>query len=574
MLVLRTAWLCACVLAAAAQERQSPLPDSNLPESPVQTLPVLHSYRDHRWTADENRSLESVRFRTIGTANLYIECNDKGRNAASLPAVRFSPDLGNRSISGFAEPRRRPIPWSALPEGSIVANQPVSFFSRYWTILLTGGACLWLAGVHSLLFLNIRRRKQAERALREQRKHLEDLVTSRSAQLESLNTRLRLDILKREETEKALRHSEELLHKTFSSLRDALLIVEAETPIILDANPAATNLFGYTREELVGHSLGLLHVDEAGFLSFRESVLDAVRRTGYLRLKQFTMRRKNGEVFATQHSVMPLYNEAGEPTSWVSVIRDVTEENRKEEKLQRYRRKLRALAAELTVVEARERRAIAAQLHENLGQLLATAKMKIAPLRAAVADPLAGERIGEVQHLVEEALRQTRSLTCQMSPPILYQLGIEAALKWLAENAARQFGVAVRFTRAGESAALDEETSAFLFSAARELLVNVAKHAQACHAQVRLRWLEDCVEVLVSDDGKGFTSHVAADGSGLPESPNGFGIFNIQERAGDLGGRLRLRSEPMKGTTVMVRLPLGGARGVNHEHEHSHSVSR
>ena len=285
------------------------------------------------------------------------------------------------------------------------------------------------------------------------------------------------------------------------------------------------------------------------------------------------MRRKNGEVFATQHSVMPLYNESGELTSWVSVIRDITEENRKEEKLEQYRRKLRALAAELTVVEARERRAIAAQLHENLGQLLATAKMKIAPLRTAVGGP-AEERVAEVQGLVEEALQQTRSLTYQLSPPILYQLGLEAGLKWLAENAAKQYGFRVHFTRLGESATLEEETSVFLFSAVREMLVNVAKHAQAHSVELRLRWFEDSVEVLVHDDGRGFASHVAADGSGVSESPNGFGLFNIQERSGDLGGRLRLRSEPGKGTAVKIRLPLGGARAVEVEHEHSYSVGR
>lgn len=112
-----------------------------------------------------------------------------------------------------------------------------------------------------------------------------------------------------------------------------------------------------------------------------------------------------------------------------------------------------------------------------------------------------------------------------------------------------------------------------LFSAARELLVNVAKHAQARVVDVRLRWYEDSIEVLVHDDGLGFASHVAG-GAGLPESRDGFGLFNIQERVGDLGGRLRLRSEPGKGTAVKIRLPLGSARTVEGEHERSNLVGR
>jgi len=496
----------------------------------------------------------------------------EGENPADMPVVRFSADRPNRYMFDYTQLRRWGVDARRLPAASIVINRPVSFFSRYWTMLFSSGACLLLIGINSLLYLNIRRRRVAERALWEQQEHLEDLVTSRAAQLENLNSRLRLDIRKREATEQALRQSQELLNKTFSSLRDALLIIAADSRVILDCNPAATQLFGYTREELVGHSVRLLHIDEAAFLSFRETVLEAVRRKGYLRLPQFTMRRKSGDRFATQHSVMPLYNESGTMASWVSVIRDVTEENRKEEKLEQYRKKLRALAAELTVVEARERRAVAAQLHENIGQLLATAKMKIAPLRSAAGTALE-ERVAEVQSLVDQALQQTRSLTYQLSPPILYQLGIEAALKWLAENASKQFQFRVQFTRLGESATLDEETSTFLFSAVRELLVNAAKHAQARVVDVRLRWFDDSVEVLVRDDGRGFANHVAADGSGVPESQDGFGLFNIQERAGDLGGQMRLRSEPMKGTAVKIRLPLSSARGVE-EHEHSYSVGR
>jgi signal transduction histidine kinase len=234
-----------------------------------------------------------------------------------------------------------------------------------------------------------------------------------------------------------------------------------------------------------------------------------------------------------------------------------------EEKLEQYRRKLRKLAAELTAVEARERRQIAAELHENLGQLLATAKMKIAPMKS-----LAG--VAEVQDLVEQALQQTRSLTYQLSPPILYQLGLEAALKWLAENMAGQYGYHVAFTRLGESGSLPEESAVFLFSAVRELLVNVAKHATASEVAVRLRWLDDCVEVLVKDNGRGFRRTGLADFSdlktGISESTDGFGLFNIHERVSDLGGRVSLHAEPQRGTAVKIHLPLGRTAEVQASH--------
>jgi PAS domain S-box-containing protein len=502
----------------------------------------------------------------------------RGEDPDRIPVVRFAADRPNLYMFDYLQLRRFGIPLSALPAQSVIRNLPESFWQRHRLESLAGGSLLvFLVIVNSILALNIRRRKAAERALWDHQEHLEDLVTSRSAQLENLNSRLRLDILKRESTEKALRESQRLLNQTFSSLRDALLIITAESRSMVDCNPAATALFGYSREQMVGQSVRILHVDDEAFRRFGELATKAIQEKGYLRAAAFQMVRQNGEVFATQHSVLPLFDEEGLLVKWVSVIRDVTEERSTELQLDQYRRKLRKLAAELTVVEARERRAIAAELHENLGQLLATAKMKIAPLRTAIPDAGVETRVSEVQSLVEEALRQTRSLTYQLSSPILYQLGLEAALKWMAEEMERQYGYRVGFTRQGESGTLGEESSVFLFSAVRELLVNVAKHAGATDVAVRLRWLDDGVEVLVKDNGKGFrrTSTDAAGRFGVAESKDGFGLFNIQERVEDLGGRVWVRSELGKGTAVKIHLPLDPTTTVGKvDYEHQNTIGR
>jgi PAS domain S-box-containing protein len=497
-----------------------------------------------------------------------------GEDPDSIPVVRFTPDRPNRYMFDYAQLRRFDIPLHSLPPDSAIENMPESFLRRHPLGSVAGAALLlFLMGVNSVLVLNIRRRKAAERALWNQQEHLEELVASRSVQLENLNSRLRLDILKRESTERALRESQHLLNKTFASLRDCLLIIDAESRAILDCNPATTKLFGYAREEVLGRSIRLFHVDDEAFERFGNEARRAIVEKGYLRIPTFQMRRKDGQVFPTQHSVMPLYGEEGALVSWVSVIRDITEEKRSEEKLVEYRRKLRKLAAELTVVEARERRAIAAELHENLGQVLATAKLKVAPLRTLIGDSGLQSRVAEVQSLVEDALRQTRSLTYQLSSPILYQLGLEAALKWLAESMEKQYGYRVAFTRLGESGELREESSVFLYSAVRELLVNVAKHAGASEAAVRLRWLDHSVEILVKDNGKGFRRRGLSDlNIGAADSNDGFGLFNIYERASDLGGRVSLRSEPLKGTAVKIHLPLE-LIPINQESEHVHQNS-
>ena len=462
----------------------------------------------------------------------------RGESPDRIPVVRFTPDRPNRYMFDYLQLRKYGIPVADLPKGSIIVNVPEGFLSQHRAAAGAASVALVvLVIMNSLLFLNVRRRKAAEGALREHQEHLEDLVRMRSSELEK--------------TMEALRESQQLLNKTFTSLRDSVLILTAGSRVMLDCNPATTKLFGYSREEILGQNTRLLHVDDASFERFGELAEAAFREKGYLHLT-FTMKRKNGEVFPTRHSVMPLQAEDESAAGWVSVIRDITEERIAEQKLEQYRRKLRALAAELSAVEARERRSVAAQLHENLGQVLATAKMKVAALRTAISDELFRPRVAEVQGLVEDALEQTRSLTYELSPPILYQLGLEAALKWLCESMQKRYGYRVAFTRQGESGVLPEASSVFLFSAVRELLVNVAKHAAATTVAVRIHWLDDRVELLVRDNGKGFQRS----GAGLPESQNGFGLFSIQERVSDLGGGLWVRSEPLKGTAARIHLPL------------------
>jgi two-component system, cell cycle sensor histidine kinase and response regulator CckA len=131
-------------------------------------------------------------------------------------------------------------------------------------------------------------------------------------------------------TEEALLKSQRLLKKTFASLRDALFIIDAETVRILDCNPAASEIFGYSREELLGQTTAFLHVSEAASQEFRKHLYDCVGGKGFLHLPELQMKRKNGLTFFTEHTVMPLEDDLGTRMGWVSVVRDITERKRAE----------------------------------------------------------------------------------------------------------------------------------------------------------------------------------------------------------------------------------------------------
>ncbi len=141
------------------------------------------------------------------------------------------------------------------------------------------------------------------------------------------------DISDRIRTNKALRDSRELLRKTFDSIKAAILIVDAKSDTVIEANDASTEIFGYEKDELIGRTTEMLHINPASFETFRANLDAASGRKGYLADFQFRMKRKNGAVFPTEHTMSPIVNDSGETTGWVSVIRDISERKRLEEQL-------------------------------------------------------------------------------------------------------------------------------------------------------------------------------------------------------------------------------------------------
>ncbi len=139
------------------------------------------------------------------------------------------------------------------------------------------------------------------------------------------------------------KNSLQLLEKTFASLREAVFIIDAKTTRILDCNPAASQIFGYRKEEMLGQTTNFLHVDEERLEEFRKSLFPAVEERGCLDLPEFQMKRRNGEVFFTNHSLMPLEDDQGKRIGWVSVVRDITERKRMEEALREREERYRTL---------------------------------------------------------------------------------------------------------------------------------------------------------------------------------------------------------------------------------------
>jgi len=212
---------------------------------------------------------------------------------------------------------------------------------------------------------------------------------------------------------------------------------------------------------------------------------------------------------------------------------------------------LRTLAGELTLAEQRERRHLAKLLHDHLQQLLVGAKFRVAVLNKAT-DPAVKQAAEEINALLTESIEASRSLTAELSPPILHEGGLAAGLEWLARWMHQKHGLLVGLTAPEDLSPAAEDVSVLLFESVRELLFNVVKHAKARSASVRLERLEgQMLKITVRDHGKGFEPRQKF-------AREGFGLFSIRERLSLVGGRLEIQSNPGHGTQVTLIAPLAG----------------
>jgi PAS domain S-box-containing protein len=231
---------------------------------------------------------------------------------------------------------------------------------------------------------------------------------------------------------------------------------------------------------------------------------------------------------------------------------DMTEQKRVEEEILEHRRKLRALAAEVSRTEERERRQIAAALHDQIGSLLAVAQMQLETVKLAEGDDRLTDPnraiLDDVVDSIEKAISHSRSLTCELSPPLLYEAGLEAAVNWLGDQIHRRHGLPVQVESYGDVRSLDLERKVLFFQGVRELLTNTVKHARAKLARVEMRIDNAEAKVIVSDDGVGI-------GQSEATRPNGFGLFHLRERLEYLGGKMEVSSTPGLGTRTSLSVP-------------------
>jgi signal transduction histidine kinase len=235
-----------------------------------------------------------------------------------------------------------------------------------------------------------------------------------------------------------------------------------------------------------------------------------------------------------------------------AAARDITERTKAQRALEVYQAELRALSLRLTLAEERARRELAIALHDTVGQTLALAKIKLGAMGEMLTARGHRKALSEIRSMFEEVVLQIRTLSFELSPPILYELGLGPALEWLGESFAKQHGFEVRFQGTGEAFEIGESARVLFFQSARELLTNIAKHAEATRVDVSLRTDDGRITMAIADNGKGMESEGSRNAAIKKSS---IGLFSIRERMKHIGGSFEIQSSPGHGATMILTAP-------------------
>lgn len=344
----------------------------------------------------------------------------------------------------------------------------------------------------------------------------------------------------------ALQRSEEQWRELFEHASDGIFIADL-TGRYTDINQAGCTLLGRTRDELIGRTIIDLipPADVARLQQVRDRLIAGAHDIGEWRLLH-----KNGQHVSVEVSAR-IFSDG----RWLGIVRDITARKLVADELEmRVRERteqLRTLASELEAAENRERRQIARDLHDDLGQTLAAARIRLSPLCEDTRDDVRAAAQG-IDTLIERANRATRSLAAQLAPAVLYELGLGPAIEWLVDEIRRTYGLDVLITDDGQPKPLSPEAGSILYRAVRELLINVARHAGTDRAEIEMLREGDHIVVRVSDSGVGFDT-----GQLDARTPHtGLGLLSVRERLSFIGGTAEVCSVPGDGTVAELSAPL------------------
>jgi len=391
-------------------------------------------------------------------------------------------------------------------------------------------------------------RKLAEDALRRARDELEQMVFERTADLEKINAQLRTQIFECENAETALRESE---NKYSTLIEDALIGVYINKDGKIEfANDKFAAIYGYSKNEMIGmDSTLLVHPEDRPLVQeFRKKRLRGEKVPSEYEIRGL---KKNGDTIWVMRSLSLINYQDGPAIS--GVVQDMTKRRRTEEALRESDKELRILSNQLLSTEEKERKRIARELHDGIGQALSAIKFSVEnSLRELRNSPDHAEfkSLETVIPLTQKTIEEVRRIVQDLRPSILDDLGILATINWFCRDFQNVYSsIRIKTDIAIQENDIPSPLKTAIYRILQEALNNVAKHSQADWVQLSLQKTHKGVELTMHDNGTGFDLPEAIS---LIPSRRGFGLASMRERAELSGARFHIKSAEGQGTTVRV----------------------
>jgi PAS domain S-box-containing protein len=357
------------------------------------------------------------------------------------------------------------------------------------------------------------------------------------------------DVTERKHAETELR-----IAATAFQSAEAMMVTDRDG-VILRVNRVFTDITGYTAEEVVGKTPRLLQSGLHDTL-FYQRMWQSITGTGGWQ-GEIWDRHKNGELCPIWLTISAVKDATGAVTHFVGTHSDITERKNAEtamldlnRELSDSRQRVRALAAQNETRLEGERKHIAREVHDELGQVLTALRMDLSVLamRFGALDPAVNDKVLEMKALVDRAILGVRNVAVNLRPPAL-DMGLVPAIEWLCADFTRQTRIACVLDAGAANIDLDEQRAVVIFRIVQESLTNVMRYARASKVEIILANDASQLNLEVRDNGRGFDQAVAA-------RRKTFGLLGMRERALTLGGRVDIASAPGMGTVIGVAIPI------------------
>lgn len=335
----------------------------------------------------------------------------------------------------------------------------------------------------------------------------------------------------------------------FEAANDGMAIHDLETGRVIDVNMKHAQMYGYNAAELIEGGIDLISSGEPPYTG--EDALRWIGKAvaGEPQFFEWRSRNKAGQFFWVEVSLKRAKIDGEDRL--LAISRDVTERKAAEDAIRNSREQLRRLTSHMEHVREEERKRIAREIHDELGQTLTALRMDISFLHRRISrnQKKLIARTETMIALVDDSIRTVQRISGELRPGLLDNLGLIAAMEW--QIADFKFRTGIRCTLAADEAippVLDQDLSTALFRIFQETLTNIARHSKATLAEVLLTVQEGNVSLEVKDNGIGIDRKAIV-------RPESYGLMGIRERVNFRGGSFKIQGVPGRGTTVRITLP-------------------